>query len=78
MTLDKVSATEIFGEQWEGYEIHSFPIKDGVGYYLPHTVDNTRTVETHYEIRLIWNNGDTEESTAESEQELKLWTEHLR
>lgn len=76
------NATEVFGESAEGMELHTFPIRSGggatgTGYYTSETVDNTRQIFTLYRICLIWDNGDVEYSTAESEQELKLWTEHL-
>ncbi len=79
MTLDKVTSTEIFGEQWEGYTLTSFPIKDGVGYYVAYeSMGADRRPATHYAIKLVWSNGDTEESTAESPAELELWTKHLQ
>lgn len=71
------SATELFGEQYEGLEVHEFPLRDGKGYYISHVVDNTRTVETHHEILLRFNDGTEERTTAESPKELELWTKHL-
>jgi len=77
------NATEVFGSSAEGLELHSFPVRSmgnatGTGYWIGMEVDNTRRVYTLYRICIIWDNGDVEYSTAESEQELKLWTEHLQ
>ncbi len=75
MTLSK--ATELFGEEYEGFEVHTFAVKAGKGYYIAHTVDNTRAVFTQYEIFIQFDDGTTERTDATTEQELKLWTEHL-
>ena len=76
MTLTK--ARDIFGEEYAAYELHTFPIKDGIGYYIGYEVDDTRKVYNLYHIKLIWDDGATEETTVEGEQELALWTDHLR
>lgn len=76
MTLTK--ATELFGEQFDGLEVHSFPVKDGKGFYISHTVDNTRRIYTQHEILIQFSDGTEERSTAESQQELELWTKHLQ
>lgn len=68
---------ELFGDEWSGYEVKTFTVKDGTGYYIAHEVDNTRTVFTQYEILVRFNDGTTERTYATTEQELKLWTEHL-
>lgn len=79
MAQDKITAAEIFGEEWERLTLHSFPIRDGVGYYVPYeSMGADRRPATHYRIKLIWTNGETEETTAASPGELALWTDHLK
>lgn len=76
--MAQVTAAEIFGEEWEGYSVHTFPIRDGVGYWVAYeSMGADRRPATHYRIKLIWTNGETEETTAESPKELALWTDHL-
>lgn len=76
MTLEK--SADLFGEEWDGYEVRTFAVKDGKGFYISHEVDNTRRIFTQHEILIQFNDGTTERTTADSEQELKLWTEHLQ
>ena len=71
------TASELFGEEYEGLEVKTFTVKDGKGFYIGYTVDNTRTVYTHYLIRIEYNDGEVETTTADSQQELELWTKHL-
>jgi hypothetical protein len=75
-TLHK--AADLFGEEFGDLEVHTFKVKDGRGYYISYTVDNTRTVQTRHSIRIEYSDGTVETTTADSEQELKLWTEHLQ
>lgn len=75
MTLTK--ASEVFGEEYDGFELHTFPVKDGQGFYVTERVDNTRKVYDHHIIKIIFNDGSTEETYADTPQELELWTKHL-
>lgn len=75
-TLKK--STELFGEEYDSLEVTTFPVKDGTGYYISHTVDDTRRIYTHYLIRIEYSDGTVETSTADSVQELELWTKHLQ
>lgn len=73
-----MNSADLFGEEWDGYEVQTFTVKDGQGFYISHTVDNTRRIFTQYEILIQFNDGTTERTYVESDQELKLWTEHLQ
>jgi hypothetical protein len=75
-TLNK--AADLFGEEWQGYEVQTFTVRDGKGYYIAHTVDNTREVFTQYEILIRHDDGDETRTYVTTEQELELWTEHLK
>jgi hypothetical protein len=78
MATNEPRVTDIFDETFESYTLHTFPIVNGKGYYVEYESRNAqRQPVTHYRIKLIWDNGDTEEVTAESPQELELWTVHL-
>lgn len=77
------TASSLFGEPFADCTLHTFPVRSmgnatGNGYYVEFTVDNTRTVSTHYRIAIVWDNGDVEYSTADTPQELELWTKHLQ
>lgn len=81
--MTQPTAASLFGESFADLDLHSFPVRSmgnatGTGYYIAYTVDNTRQIATAYRIAIVWDNGDVEYSTADSEQELKLWTEHLQ
>jgi len=81
--MDQITASELFGEAYADFQLHSFPVRSmgnatGTGYYVAEQVDNTRRIFTHYRIAIVWDDGTVEHSTADSEQELKLWTEHLQ
>lgn len=83
MTLDKVSTESIFGEAFADVDMHTFPVRSmgnatGTGYYVAYELDDTRTVSTRYRICIVWDNGDVEYSTADTEQELELWTKHMQ
>lgn len=69
---------ELFGEEFEGYDVTTFTVKDGQGYYISYPVDNTRTAYTQYRIRVDYSDGDTVFETVDSRQELELWTVHLK
>lgn len=73
-----MNSSDLFGEEWDGYEVQTFTVKDGQGFYISHTVDNTRTIFTQHEILIRFNDGTTERTYVTSDQELKLWTEHLQ
>jgi hypothetical protein len=76
MTTMNTSA-DLFGEEWQGYEVQTFTVRDGNGFYISHTVDNTRTVFTQYEILVRYSDGTEDRTYATSQQELELWTKHL-
>jgi hypothetical protein len=71
------TASEIFGETYEGLELHQHPIKDGTAYWVQWNDDNPRATYPRTELKAIFNDGEVVEVDIESEQELKLWTEHL-
>ena len=75
--MSTLNSSELFGEEYGDLEVTTFTVKEGVGFYVGYTVDNTRTVYTHYLIRIEYSDGTVETTTADSDQELKLWTEHL-
>ncbi len=83
MTLDKVSTESIFGEAFADVDMYTFPVRSmgnatGTGYYIAYEVNNTRRIFTAYRIAVVWDNGDVEYSTADTQQELELWTKHMQ
>jgi hypothetical protein len=82
-TASQPTAESLFGEPFGEYPLRTFPVRSmgnatGKGYYIGYPVDNTRRKYTAYRIAIVWDDGDVEYSTADSEDELKLWTEHLQ
>jgi hypothetical protein len=71
------TASEIFGETYEGLELHQHAIKDGTAYWVQWNDSNPRASYPRTELKAIFNDGEVVEVDIESEQELKLWTEHL-
>jgi hypothetical protein len=72
------SASELFGETYEGLEVHEFPVHSGgTGYYVQWDDNNPRATYPRTELIIEWPDGEQVRQDIESEQELKLWTEHL-
>lgn len=71
------TASELFGEEYADFEVKTFAVKDGKGYYITEEVNDTRTTYLRHIILIRFNDGTEERTDATSEQELKLWTEHL-
>jgi len=62
---------------FEPEEIHSFPVPGGTGYYVNRgEMEFSRGLIDAY-VYLEYPNGESEAVRIDSEQELKLWTEHL-
>lgn len=83
MTLNKVTTASIFGEAFADVPLYTFRVRSlgnatGTGYYVSYEVDNTRRKFTAYRIAIVWDNGDVEYSTADSKEELELWTKHMQ
>lgn len=76
--MEKLTATALFGETFEGMELHSAPIKGGTAYWVTATIDNTRRVYGQHAFRIIWDDGEEFDTiTLEGDEELELWTKHL-
>lgn len=72
------SALELFGEEFDGLEVKEFPVHSGgKGYYVQWNDDNPRATYPRTEALIIWPDGEEIRTEIESDQELKLWTEHL-
>jgi hypothetical protein len=83
MSLEEVTAESLFGEPFADLPLHSFPVRSmgnatGTGHYVAYELDDTRNRRIAYRIAIVWDNGDVEYSTADSEQELELWTKHMQ
>jgi hypothetical protein len=72
---EEVKATDLFGETFEGLDLHSHRIKDGTAYYTVQMIDNTRRVYPQYTLTIIWDDGERGDTVVlDSDEELKLWT----
>lgn len=72
-----MEASALFGEEYSGFAVTEFEVKDGKGYYITEVVDNTREVFERHLILIRYSDGTEERTDATTAQELKLWTEHL-
>lgn len=72
------TASELFGETFEGLKVNEYPVKDGTAYWVQWDDSNPRATFPRTELVILFNDGEREQVSIESEQELKLWTEHLR
>lgn len=73
----KATATDLFGETAEGLELHTYPIKNGIAYYVQWDDNNPRATFPRTALKVIFNDGEVIELDIESQQELELWTTHL-
>lgn len=75
--MEQPTASALFGEEFEGLEVHRYPVKNGTVYYVQWDDSNPRATFPRTELKVIFNDGEETQVSIESEQELKLWTEHL-
>ena len=73
------TATELFGEEFEGLELHTAEVKGGTAYWVTQTIDNTRRIYEEHTFTILWEDGERLDTiTIEGQQELDLWTKHLQ
>lgn len=73
------TATELFGETFEGLELKSTPINGGTAYWVTRTIDDTRRIYELHTYTIIWDDGEEfEPIELEGDKELALWTTHLQ
>lgn len=75
--MDQPTATELFGETFEGLEVHSYPIKGGTAYWVTQVIDNTRRIYNQHTYRIIWDDGEEFDPIDIEDDELELWTKYL-
>ena len=71
------AAFKVEGLEFTTEEVKTFPVKDGQGYYVNRGAYPYSRGTLNAYVYIEWLDGETDTFRPESEQELKLWTEHL-